>query len=91
MKHLKNLITIDLSYNQIEYIRDGDFDFSLNMYSIDLSSNLIKEIQEGSFKLLLDLNSFKIANNRLESFKMNMINWNIIQEIDLSWFLTRSH
>ena len=61
LKNLKNLITTDLSYNQIENILDGDFDFSLNLKSIDLSSNLIKEIQENSFRCLPNLNSFKIA------------------------------
>ena len=83
--HLKYLITIDLSYNKIKSIRGGDFDFSLNLQSIDLSSNAIKEIQENSFRFLSNLHSFKIANNRLESFKMKLINWTNIWEMDLSF------
>jgi hypothetical protein len=50
-----------------------------------LCSNAIKEIQEDSFSFLANLNPFKISNNKLKTFKMKLVPWENILEMDLSF------
>jgi Leucine-rich repeat (LRR) protein len=83
LRHLINLESIDLSSNLIRFINDTDFEQNLNLKSINLNSNLINSIQANSFIYLSKLESFRLFKNNLASFKMNIINWENMLEVDL--------
>lgn len=57
--------TIDLSYNQIDIIKEGDFKGLSNLTDLDLSSNRISDPPSAPFNHLKGLERLSLANNQL--------------------------
>jgi Leucine-rich repeat (LRR) protein len=79
---LRNLESIDLSYNQIEFVDENYFNFSSNLKAINLNFNSIK-----SFSLLnaQNLTSLKLAGTKLLQINMSEIVCENLIELDLSF------
>jgi hypothetical protein len=82
---LSNLAQIDLSNNLIEFIGENDFKFSLKLNEINLNSNRIKSLHSNSFVHLNQLNILKMSHTFLDEFAMNLLNFESITELDLSY------
>ena len=85
LSHLRRLESIDLANNLLEFVEETSFNFSLHLKAINLSSNFIKRIHSNSFKRLNQLSSFAFSQNSMDTFDMSILNWETLQELDLSF------
>lgn len=79
--HLKNLLDLDLSYNQIEKIDVDAFHISnTSLYGpgllekIDLSNNALTQLKNNLFNYLTNLRFLKLNNNKLTNLSKLLFN-----------------
>jgi len=66
-KNVNNLIKIDLSFNQIQYIEDKTFAGLINLSEINLSNNQLTSIETNMFNGLAILNIIDLEYNQITS------------------------
>jgi Leucine-rich repeat (LRR) protein len=79
--YTKNLKSLDLDNNRIEFIGENDFEFIHNLTNLNLNSNPIKTINENAFYNVNFLTSLKLSNNSLSVLRLNRG----VKELDLSY------
>ena len=82
---LVNLESLDLSYNEIEFLDPGAFFGLLNLRDLDLSHNRLGDLPEHVFSDLKSLRRLDVSHNQLATFSANMFSAdNVLEELDLS-------
>ncbi|XP_047997033.1 toll-like receptor 13 [Leguminivora glycinivorella] len=67
-----NLITLDLSHNNIQVIKSSDFGKLVNLKTINLDSNEINTLEKNVFDNMASLTTIDLRNNYLESIDRDM-------------------
>ncbi|XP_065128480.1 uncharacterized protein [Paramisgurnus dabryanus] len=68
-----NTILLDLSFNSITSVLQGDFIRLSNLINLNLSDNRISEIQGNAFSTLGNLEELNLSNNKLKTVTVNML------------------
>lgn len=63
---LRNLLLLDLSFNEIETIETGSFDTLIELVELKLNNNLLTNINQEYFSNLVKLEVLSLQNNKLE-------------------------
>lgn len=88
---LSNLLSVDLSYNQISSLTSSTFNCLKNVESIRLNNNNISSIDSNSFNNLTNLKFLYLSNNRINQIPQYLFYTHLssLRTIDLSFnFLT---
>ncbi len=62
------LIYLDMSYNRLSQLQQGDFEGAFNLQTIYLDNNLIEHINLNTFYNLLFIVDYKFENNPITNF-----------------------
>lgn len=76
----RQINSLDLSHNQIEFIEDEAFTNLLSLYDLDLSHNNIKLMSFKAFKGIPGLSKLDLSNNKITQFHVNMF-----KKLRLGW------
>lgn len=74
--YTSELISLDLSYNQILNLSPFTFDNVRKLKSMNLSFNSIEKLDKRLFTNLFDLEYLDLSNNRIKIIDNNLINYN---------------
>jgi Leucine-rich repeat (LRR) protein len=79
--YTKNLKSLELDYNLIEFIRENDFEFNRNLTHLNLNSNPIKSIHKNALGTFRFLTSLRLSNTSINVLFLNRSE----SELDLSY------
>jgi hypothetical protein len=67
-KDCQCLIYLDMSYNRLSQLQQGDFEGAFNLQSIYLNNNMIEHINLNTFYNLLFIVDYKFEDNPITNF-----------------------
>ena len=67
LRHMREITSLDLSYQGISSLSVGDFDGLVRLDTLDLSFNALTALPQGVFDELLLLKTLRLDGNRLQS------------------------
>lgn len=67
LRHLGRLRTLDLGENEIESLKDNDFEASANLYGLRLAGNRMVDINRQQLRNLTGIHVLNLAHNKLAS------------------------
>ena len=74
-KNCKCLTYLDMSYNRLSQLHQGDFDGALDLQSIYLNNNIIESIDLNTFSNLPKIIDYKFENNPLTNlYNLTLVN-----------------
>ena len=73
-QNLKNLLTLDLSVNQLARIENGTFANLTNLQYLDISYNYLASLDDFFFGDLKSLEQFYLVNNRIDKIGLSTFN-----------------
>lgn len=69
LSYFKDLMTVDLSNNDLSYINSTLFEHNENLQSLDLSRNNIKDMPPGTFQYMKNLKFLNMSSNFLTKLR----------------------
>ena len=86
-QNLSNLVSLDLSFNQLKSITSASFNCLNNLTSLRLNNNNISSIDSDSFKNLINLRFLYLSNNQISVIPQYLFYTHLInlRTVDLSF------
>ncbi len=85
IRGLKQLKDLDLSFNLIKSVDDGDFSNLPRLKDLDLSSNEIESVSETAFQNSTQLQKINLSKNKVSSLKSDTFRGALRLLLDLSY------